>query len=50
MNFADKCTFLADIQLAEPQKFLQLWGKANSFLTAEEIMKFQKSQTTALAL
>lgn len=44
MNFSDKCAFLTDIKLAEPQKFLQLWGKANCFLTAEEVNKFQRSQ------
>lgn len=41
MNFSDKCAFLTDIKLAEPQKFLQLWDRANSFLTAAEIKKLQ---------
>lgn len=40
MNFSDKCAFLTDIKLAEPQKFLRLWDKASCFLTAEEIKKF----------
>lgn len=44
MNFSDKCAFLVDIKLAEPQKFLHLWDKANCFLTAEEVKKFQHSQ------
>jgi hypothetical protein len=44
MNFSDKCAFLVDIKLAEPQKFLQLWDKANYFLAAEEVKKFQHSQ------
>lgn len=39
MNFSDKCAFLADIRLAQPQKFLQLWDKANRFLTEAEIKK-----------
>ncbi len=47
MNFSDKCAFLTDIKLAEPQKFLQLWEKANYFLTAEEVSKFQHSQTVS---
>jgi hypothetical protein len=33
-----------DIKLTEPQKFLQLWDKANCFLTADEIKKLQHSQ------
>jgi hypothetical protein len=44
MNFSDKCAFLTDIKLAEPQKFLQLWDKADCFLTAEEVKKIQLSQ------
>lgn len=44
MNFSDKCAFLTDIRLAQPQKFLQLWNKAGSFLTAEEIKKLQDSE------
>lgn len=44
MNFSDKYAFLTDIKLAEPQKFLQLCDKANCFLTAEEIKKFQHSE------
>lgn len=47
MNFSDKCAFLTDIMLAEPQKFLQLWDKANCFLTVEEVNKFQYSQTVS---
>lgn len=43
MNFSDKCAFLTDIELAEPQKFQQLWDKANCFLSPEEIKKFQES-------
>lgn len=39
MNFSDKCAFLTDIKLAQPQKFLQFWNSANSFLSAEEIKK-----------
>jgi hypothetical protein len=45
MNFSDKCAFLTDIKLAQPQKFLQLWDRANSFLSAEEIKKLQDLQT-----
>lgn len=41
MNFSDKCAFLTDIKLAQPQKFLQLWDKAHFFLTARELEKFQ---------
>jgi len=41
MNFSDKCAVLTDIKLAQPQKFLQLWEKTNSFLSAEEIKKMQ---------
>ncbi len=41
MNFSDKCAFLIDIQLAQPNKFLQLWEQANSFLTAEEVKRLQ---------
>jgi hypothetical protein len=41
MNFSDKCAFLADIKLVQPQKFLKLWDKANSFLGAEEIKRLQ---------
>lgn len=44
MNFSDKCAFLTDIKLAEPQKFQQLWDKADRFLTAVEIKKLQHSQ------
>lgn len=44
MNFSDKCAFLTDIKLAEPQKFLRLWEKVSWFLTTEEIKKFQHSQ------
>lgn len=47
MNFSDKCAFLTDIKLAEPQKFLQLWDQANCFLTPEEVGKFQYSQTVS---
>lgn len=47
MNFSDKCAFLTDIKLAEPQKFLGLWEKASSFLTTAEINKFQLSQTAS---
>ncbi len=41
MNFSDKCAFLTDIRIAEPQKFLQLWNQANCFLTDEEIKKYE---------
>lgn len=44
MNFSDKCAFLTDIKLAEPQKFLLLWDKADCYLTAKEIKQFQHSQ------
>lgn len=44
MNFSDKSAFLTDITLAQPQKFLQLWDNANSFLSAEEIKKLQDLQ------
>ena len=41
MNFSDKCAFLKDIKLAQPKKFVELWEKANCFLTDEEIKKLQ---------
>ncbi len=41
MNFSDKCAFLTDIKLAEPQKFLQLWDMAQHFLSVEEMERFQ---------
>lgn len=40
MNFSDKCAFLTDIKLAQPQKFQELWEEANCFLSSEEIAKF----------
>lgn len=39
MNFSDKCAFLTDIKLAQPQKFLLLWDNAQHFLNAQEIEK-----------
>lgn len=42
MNFSDKCAFLTDIKLAQPQKFLQLWTKASHFLNAEEMKRFNE--------
>jgi GNAT superfamily N-acetyltransferase len=44
MNFSDKCAFLTDIKLAQPHKFLQLWERASSFLSAEEIARFENLQ------
>lgn len=41
MNFSDKCAFLTDIKLAEPEKFLQLWDKGPHFLNTREIEKIQ---------
>jgi hypothetical protein len=46
MNFSDKCAFLADIRLAQPDKFLQLWQLANGFLNSEEIKRFENPQAT----
>jgi hypothetical protein len=43
MNFSDKCAFLTEIQLAEPKKFLELWRKADLFLSPEEIKKIKNS-------
>lgn len=40
MNFSDKFAFLTDIKLAQPQKFLQLWDKAQHFLNTQEIDRF----------
>jgi DUF438 domain-containing protein len=39
MNFSDKCAFLMDINLAQPEKFLQLWDRVKGFLSAEEIKR-----------
>ena len=44
MNFSDKHAFLTDIKLAEPQKFLQLWGHATKFLNTKEIERLQDIQ------
>lgn len=44
MNFSDKCAFLTDIKLAQPQKFQLLWNKANHFLSAEEINRLQHAR------
>jgi len=44
MNYSDKCAFLTDIKLAQPNKFLALWDKANEFLNPEEIKRLQKFQ------
>jgi DUF438 domain-containing protein len=41
MNFSDKCAFLTDIKLTQPKKFLQLWDKANQFLSRAEIKRLQ---------
>ncbi len=49
MNFSDKWAFLADIQSAQPLKFLQLWEKAHSFLCAEEISKLQTAWKAVLS-
>lgn len=41
MNYSDKCAFLTDIKLAQPKKFLKVWGKVHHFLTTQEIERFQ---------
>ncbi len=43
MNVSDKSAFLTDIKLAQPDKFLELWEQASSFLSSEEVRKFQES-------
>ena len=37
MNFWDKCAFLTDIKLAQPDKFKTLWGQVKFFLSTEEL-------------
>jgi len=41
MNFSDKCAFLTDIKLAQPEKFLQLWDTAREFMSKEEMERIQ---------
>lgn len=43
MNYSDKCAFLTDIKLAQPEKFLGVWNKVNHLLSPQEIKKFQMS-------
>ncbi len=41
MNFSDKCAFLTDIKLAQPQKFEVVWDKIQNLFSAKEIERLQ---------
>lgn len=43
MNFYDKQAFLLDINLAQPEKFDQIWGQVDDFLNHEEQIRFKQS-------